>query len=670
MTWTVDTAAPVITATGTTLTLGNNPTQAQIAAALGTATAADTCSAVTPTATDGAVVSNGSNRSQTRTWTAVDACGNSAAPVSRTVTWTVSVVDPVAVACASGTGQVGASYSSALIASGGTPPYSYSIISGTLPGGLVLNPASGAIAGLPTAAGTFNYTAKALDSAGSTGTIGCSITINGGQNTCSASISGLVLRDCNADGSLLGEQGLEGFTVQVKDAAGAIVNATNTLADGSFTITNLNAGTYTVQIVALDEYSRTADPDGILDDQTTVTVADCEARAGLLFGYTGTAPAVYLVKTGPATARIGDTVTFQYAVTNTGNTCLYGGMRVRDGLFGGTIWHQTPVVPGEGYVLTRTYVIQPTDSPSFVSTAVAIGHPPEGQPMVTCTSTWTIAVSGVAPLQAPEAPTIRPGSGKAKIDWNRVAGATGYKVKRGVNPAGPFITVKTLTPTTWMDQSVVNGSVYYYVVSAVNAYTESPDSPPVSVIPTAGLPNPWRTKDIGGVASEGAATYDRSSRKVTVVGSGADIWNSSDEFRYAYQLASGNCSIVAKVLSIGNTDPWAKAGVMIRESLNADAKHASVFVTPGNGVAFQWRNTTGAASGNLHTAGLATPYWVKIVRSSSTFTAYRSADGVNWTNLGSQTISMGSAVYIGVAVTSHNDGALCPAVISNITATP
>jgi hypothetical protein len=189
---------------------------------------------------------------------------------------------------------------------------------------------------------------------------------------------------------------------------------------------------------------------------------------------------------------------------------------------------------------------------------------------------------------------------------------------------------------------------------------------PVTVSGT--LPKPWRSTDIGSTGAPGSAGYANS--KFTILGSGADIWNSSDAFHYVYQAASGDCSVVAKVTGVGDADPWSKTGVMIRETLNPDSKHASVFVTPSNGVAFQYRNATGGNSGNVNTTGLSAPYWVRIVRRGSTFTASRSPDGSTWTTIGSQSISMGSSVYIGLPVTSHNAGTLCGAVIESVTATP
>jgi hypothetical protein len=82
----------VIVATGNPLNgvLGDNPTAAQIEAALGTATATDSCGPVgtlTPTYVDGGVTANSCSTSQTRTWNVSDAAGNAATPVSRTVTW-------------------------------------------------------------------------------------------------------------------------------------------------------------------------------------------------------------------------------------------------------------------------------------------------------------------------------------------------------------------------------------------------------------------------------------------------------------------------------------------------------------------------------------------------------------------------------------------------------
>jgi hypothetical protein len=295
---------------------------------------------------------------------------------------------------------------------------------------------------------------------------------------------------------------------------------------------------------------------------------------------------------------------------------------------------------------------------------------------ITVSSAGSGTVEGVQPPPAPTTPTgltATSGNAKVTLSWNRFPGATSYKVKRSTTSGGPYTIIKIgLTATNYTDSTVVNGTPYYYVVSAVTASGETANSSEVIGIPAAPLPSPWQTRNIGSVAATGGVSYASGTRTFTVVGSGADIWGTADAFRYAYQSASGDCTIVARVGSVRNTDPWAKAGVMIRENLNANSKHAAVFVTPGNGVAFQYRTGSGGTSLNVNTAGLSAPYWVKVVRSGNTFTAYRSATGQNnkWTQMGSVTISMASSVYIGLGVTSHKDGTLCPATFDNVTATP
>src|SRR5205823_5329016 len=161
------------------------------------------------------------------------------------------------------------------------------------------------------------------------------------------------------------------------------------------------------------------------------------------------------------------------------------------------------------------------------------------------------------------------------------------------------------------------------------------------------IPTPWVTANIGSVGIAGSATFANAT--FTIAGSGSDIWGTVDAFRYVYQPITGNVDIRARVTSITNSNAWAKAGVMICETLNSNSKHAMVVVTPSNGVAFQRRTATGGSSTHTASTGSA-PYWVRLVRSGNVFTAYRSADGNSWTQIGSVTISMTSNVFVGLPV--------------------
>ena len=171
------------------------------------------------------------------------------------------------------------------------------------------------------------------------------------------------------------------------------------------------------------------------------------------------------------------------------------------------------------------------------------------------------------------------------------------------------------------------------------------------VLVSGNLPPPWINTDIGPVGQSGSAAY--GGGVFSVAGAGADIFNNSDSFQFVCQPWSGDGQIIARVLGVQNTDAWAKAGVMFRESLAGDARHAMMVVSAAQGSGFERRLTTAGITSWTTGAVVTAPYWLKLVRSGSTFSAYESANGVSWSLVGTDTISMGTAVYAGLAVTSH-----------------
>jgi alpha-galactosidase len=180
----------------------------------------------------------------------------------------------------------------------------------------------------------------------------------------------------------------------------------------------------------------------------------------------------------------------------------------------------------------------------------------------------------------------------------------------------------------------------------------------------AALPEPWQYQDIGQTAVKGSVGIRKD--KFIVKASGADIWNTSDEFGYVYQQLQGDGEISAQVLSLEDTDPWSKAGVMMRNYLTSSSRHAMTILSAANGIAFQRRAVRGSSS--THTAGspVQTPYWVKLVRKGNNFIGYESQDGLSWRRIGAESITMNEMIYIGLAVTAHNDGVICEAQFNNV----
>jgi regulation of enolase protein 1 (concanavalin A-like superfamily) len=178
------------------------------------------------------------------------------------------------------------------------------------------------------------------------------------------------------------------------------------------------------------------------------------------------------------------------------------------------------------------------------------------------------------------------------------------------------------------------------------------------------LPSGWGDADIGNVPFAGFATEHDGTFDVT--GSGADIWGTADAFHYAWHLMNGDGTITARVVNVDDVSQWVKGGVMIRDSFDPGSPQAFVLVSHSKGVAFQRREVAGGES--VSTAGSAStsPHWVKLTRSGDTFTAYESADGSNWTDIGADTIHMAQAIYIGLAVTSHDTTSSATCTFDNV----
>ena len=192
----------------------------------------------------------------------------------------------------------------------------------------------------------------------------------------------------------------------------------------------------------------------------------------------------------------------------------------------------------------------------------------------------------------------------------------------------------------------------------------------LEILVNNGLPANWASSDIGAVGVAGSATEGGGT--YTISGSGSDIWDTADSFRFAWQSLAGDGEIRARITSQANSDPWAQAGVMIRDGSAAGAMHAMMVLTPSNGFSFQWRGTTGGTTS--FTAGPASGAppnnWVRLTRSGNLITAYVSANGTAWTQVGSTTLSLPASTSIGLAVTSHNNAVLGSASFDNVAITP
>jgi uncharacterized repeat protein (TIGR01451 family) len=200
------------------------------------------------------------------------------------------------------------------------------------------------------------------------------------------------------------------------------------------------------------------------------------------------------------------------------------------------------------------------------------------------------------------------------------------------------------------------------------------------------VPSPWSDTDVGAPLEPGTADYGAADQTYYVDGSGADVYGANEQFHYVYQTLNGNGTIVARVRYQSDSSPWAKAGVMIAASPSSGTAFVDALVTPdvspatpnvngigcdpngcysplppvqptmGYGDRMQY-SPTGSKTPATNVAGNVSPNkWIKLQRVGNSFTSWESADGVNWSLIGTTALTMPTVATIGLFVTSHNIG--------------
>ena len=218
----------------------------------------------------------------------------------------------------------------------------------------------------------------------------------------------------------------------------------------------------------------------------------------------------------------------------------------------------------------------------------------------------------------------------------------GTETLHGVGTATLFLSPHPIAPGAWQVRRVV-----YRLASL--------------------LPPPWDSVDIGAGAPGFAGYVDGT---FYVQGDGGDIWGTADAFRFVYQPVAGDADIIARVTDEEAANPFAKAGVMFRQSLDPSSLQVILDRKPSGELEFMTRFSTGDITTYITGASSGMPTWLRITRSGSQFTAFQSADGATWSEVGSISIaSAGFQLFAGLAVTSHDNAVLNTSVFDHVTVT-
>ena len=186
--------------------------------------------------------------------------------------------------------------------------------------------------------------------------------------------------------------------------------------------------------------------------------------------------------------------------------------------------------------------------------------------------------------------------------------------------------------------------------------------------PPPACPTGWTCGDIGYPTPAGSQSVTGGTW--TIIAGGGDIWGTADSFHYIWQTLASDGSVSAHVATqTTTTSVYAKTGVMMRQTADADSAYYLLAVTPGEGITVQYRSAQGAVALEATNIPGTAPTYLKVSRTGSSFSAYTSPDGVNWTLVAGSTvtINMSGTILQGVASTSHNTAAACTSTVDSVT---
>jgi len=192
----------------------------------------------------------------------------------------------------------------------------------------------------------------------------------------------------------------------------------------------------------------------------------------------------------------------------------------------------------------------------------------------------------------------------------------------------------------------------------------------------------FMSKDIGVIDLNGST--EKNDTGYDVIAGGNDIWGTADQFHFSYVMVDHDFDIAVRLESLSMADLYTKAGLMARKSLLADSEHVFFMVFPDNsarnnnngGYEFQYREQSGEDSyaiypNDYHSELAEFPVrypntWLRLKRSGDVFYGFYSTDGETWKRYSSHEMKMDRTLYLGLAVTSHNENKTVKAAFRDI----
>jgi regulation of enolase protein 1 (concanavalin A-like superfamily) len=298
---------------------------------------------------------------------------------------------------------------------------------------------------------------------------------------------------------------------------------------------------------------------------------------------------------------------------------------------------------------------------------------------------------------------LNPASGKSNYGLYLDAGSTGWSVDDNVivNNAGGISWVLS-NANSWDDCTTItfdddianpigaagsNGinSECPSSQTVTGLTTNTTTTTATSIINNAGLEGPYEY--LAGLGRNGEAfqtysagpevnaSFSQDEGTYSIDASGADVWTTTDQYGAIYvpSGATSTSTTTVEVDSQDDTSSWAKAGIMLRDSIPGSGSslgYCVLAVTPGNAVQMQWDNDSSGGLNEGDTAGTdgttTAPIWLRLTRSGTSVTGYYSTNDSTWSTVGTVTLTGSDATEdVGMFADSQDAGVMGGATFSN-----
>jgi Domain of unknown function (DUF4082)/F5/8 type C domain/Secretion system C-terminal sorting domain/Fibronectin type III domain len=259
------------------------------------------------------------------------------------------------------------------------------------------------------------------------------------------------------------------------------------------------------------------------------------------------------------------------------------------------------------------------------------------------------------------------------LSWDPISGASQYLIKYRPNNSVSWI-YRTTNTNSITITALTCGSQYFFTVQAVcssgqgavsqSSFTANPCSGGPTCDP---LPTRFFSVDMGDIGTAGSTC--RNGAVYTIKGSGTDIGGTGDQFQFVYTNGNdiGDYDVSGRITAQTAANTSSKVGIMVRDSLTNTSRFAYIAYESGK-LVFVYRDQPSAAATTINATGTFTlPYFVKISKSGTTYSAFISPDGNGWTNVGSKNLNFGTDLtntpHYGMAVTSADNTKLSTGIM-------